>query len=86
MTFFPGTKRPICAIAADIQREWSKVGKGVNYAAKPYLQAMGTLVLISDTYGADSGRSIVLYFLANAQTFKGDKAKALKLELKNLLK
>lgn len=77
-------KRPIYAIARDIKREWSKVGKGVNYAAKPYLDAMASLDGANDSYGCDSAQSIVVYFLGNANSFRGDAAKALKAELKAL--
>lgn len=76
--------RKIYAIARDIQREWSKVGKGVNYAAKPYLDAMASLDGPNDSYGCDSAKSVVCYFLANANSFRGDAAKALKAELKAL--
>jgi len=74
--------RPISSIAYDIHKEW---GVKVNYAAKPYLSAMKGLNAVSDNYGFDNGRSIVLYFLGNASTFKGEAAKALKQELKNHL-
>lgn len=70
--------RPLHAIARDIYQAWPKV----NYAAKPYLEAMRDLSSINDRYGYDDARSIVLYFLSNAASFKGDQAKALKLELK----
>jgi hypothetical protein len=69
-------KRPISAIARDIKREWSKVGKGVNYAAKPYLDAMLSIDGPNDSYGCDSAKSVVIYFLGNANSFRGDKAKA----------
>lgn len=72
--------RPIYQIAADIHKAWPKV----NYAAKPYLEAMGSLDKITDTYICDSAKSVVLYFLANASSFRGDAAKALKTELKAL--
>lgn len=65
-------KRPINVIARDIKREWAKV----NYAAKPYLDAMLDLNSINDSYYQDNARSIVLYFLANASSFRGEKAKA----------
>lgn len=74
--------RPLSAIAADIRAAWPKV----NYAAAPYLDAMETLDKITDSYFADSAESVVLYFLSNATSFRGDAAKALKLELKALLK
>ena len=78
--------RPIYQIAADIKTEWSKVGKGVNFAAKPYLDAMLTLDKITDHYMFDSADSIVRYFLCNASSFTGVRAKELKAELKSLLK
>lgn len=74
--------RTISDIAYDIRREW----KNVNYAAKPYLEAMTSLETIYDTYIHDSAKGIVLRFLGNAGSFRGERAKALKAELKELLK
>ena len=71
--------RPISQIAADIRKAW---GAKVNYAAKPYLDAMAQLNGIDDKYGADDARSIIAYFLCNASTFRGPEAKLLKAELK----
>ena len=73
-------KRSIRSIALDIRREWIKV----NYAAKPYLDAMMELDSINDKYGFDNAKSIILYFLSNASSFRGERAKALKAELKAL--
>ena len=73
--------RPISSIARDISRAWPKP----NYAAVPYLSAMRELESVNDAYGYDSGRSVVLYFLSNAASFKGEAAKALKAELKAAL-
>ena len=70
----------ISAIAREISKEW----KNVNYAAKPYLDAMFYLNSINDTYGADDAKSIILYFLGNAQSFRGTRAKELKAELKKI--
>lgn len=78
----PTEKRSLAAIAREIAKDW----KNVNYAAKPYLQAMSTLDSIDDDYGYDSGRSIVAYFLSNATSWKGDVAKKVKAELKAMLK
>jgi len=47
---------------------------------------MRGLYSVHDAYGYDSGKSVVLYFLSNAATFKGEAAKALKAELKAALK
>jgi hypothetical protein len=74
------TVRPLHVIARDIYQAWPKV----NYAAKPYLEAMRDLSSINDRYGYDDARSIVLYFLSNAASFRGDSAKILKLELKTI--
>lgn len=41
---------------------------------------------IEDRYIADSGASIVSYFLANASTWKGEVAKAIKKELNRRVK
>lgn len=72
--------RPLNEIARDISRNWPKV----NYAAKPYLNAMLALNSINDAYGYDSARSVVVYFLGNASTWRGPVAKAIKAELKAL--
>lgn len=70
--------RNLAEIAAEIQKDW----KPVNYGAKPYLEAMFSLNQISDNYYADTGASVVSYFLANAQTWRGEKAREIKKELK----
>lgn len=74
--------RPLHDIAEDIYNTWRPK---VNYAAKPYLEAMAVLDKITDTYGLDSAKGIVTYFLANAQSWRGDDARRIKGELKNLL-
>jgi len=70
--------RPICEIAEEIRRDW----KQPYYGAVPYLGAMSDLYGINDRYGEDSGKSVVLYFLSNANTYKGAVAKRCKAELK----
>lgn len=74
------TLRSISAIARDIRADWKKV----NYAAKPYLQAMLSINYNGDTYGCDTAENIVRYFLCNASTYRGENAKALKAELKTV--
>jgi hypothetical protein len=76
------THRPLYQIASEIRKDWAKV----NFAAKPYLDAMAQLTYITDDYYFDSGKSVVLYFLCNASTWKGEKAKAIKAELKAMCK
>lgn len=74
--------RSLHAIAREISREWAKP----YFGAVPYLEAMHELDSVKDRYFCDSGESIVAYFLSNAATFKGERAKAIKAELKALLK
>ena len=77
----------ISDIATFVWADWKKQSKnGVNYAAKPYLDAMLDLQSINDNYALDSGRSIVMYFLSNATSYKGEQARLIKQELKNRLK
>ena len=70
--------RELNTIAADIEQKW----QNVNYAARPYLDAMHTLKSVDDKYYADSAESVVLYFLSNATGWRGENARAIKAELK----
>jgi len=74
--------RPLREIAAEIRRDW----KNPYFGAVPYLQAMGTLGSVNDSYGYDEGRSIVNYFLSNASGWRGPTAKRVKAELNAALK
>jgi hypothetical protein len=75
--------RPLHEIAREIRKDW---GSKVYFGAKPYLDAMATLDSISDNYCLDSGKMIVLYFLSNASTWRGETAKRIKAELKAMTK
>lgn len=74
--------RTLSEIAQEIKKDW----KNVNYAARPYLWAMGSFNTVDDTFGFDSARSVVLYFLSNASSWRGEVAKRVKAELKSHLK
>ena len=76
------TQRPIFQIANEIANDW----KSINYAALPYLEAMLEIASIDQNYGFDTAKGIVTRFLGNASTYRGEKAKELKTELKNILK
>lgn len=71
----------ISIIAREISRDW----KNVNYAAKPYLQAMYSLDTVNDKFYQDDARSVVSYFLANASGYRGEAAKAHKTALKTIV-
>jgi hypothetical protein len=74
--------RPIREIAREIRKDWKKP----YFGAVPYLDAMSDLDKITDNYAHDSGSSIVLYFLSNAGTWRGEVAKRVKAELNSMLK
>ena len=71
--------RPLYAIASDISLDW---GQKMHYAAKPYVMAMATMTSITESYFYDTGEDIVLRFLANASSWKGETARRVKAELK----
>lgn len=71
-------------LAREIRNEWGH--RNVHFAAQPYLSSMMGLDSVHDNDGMDSGKEIVARFLANASTFRGPKAKAIKEELKRRLK
>ena len=74
--------RPLHLIAREIKTDWPHP----YFGAVPYLQALFSLDSIKDYYGADSGRSIVAYFLSNASTWRGETARRIKAELNAQLK
>lgn len=78
----PKANRSIREIAVEIAQTW---GEKVNYAAKPYLEAM----LEDDGSGwyyEDPMDNVVAYFLSNATTWRGDDARRIKAELKAIIK
>ena len=73
--------RPLYEIAREIRKAWTKVSP----YAEPYLGAMQSLDTIDDNYYLDSGKSVVLYFLGNANTWRGEDARRIKAELKEMV-
>ena len=73
--------RPLSEIAREIRATWPRV----SFGAVPYLDAMSTLDRVSDRYYADSGKSVVRYFLSNASSWRGEDARRIKAELKAML-
>jgi hypothetical protein len=74
--------RSLSTIAREIAQDWTRP----YFGAVPYLNAMRSLDSIHDDYIHDSAKSIVLYFLANATTWRGDTARRVKAELKAMCK
>lgn len=75
-------KENLSTIAKLIRSDW----KNIYFGARPYLDAMECLQTTADNYGDDSGKSIVQYFLANAQSWRGNTARAVKAKLNEILK
>jgi hypothetical protein len=74
--------RSLSTIAREIRADWAKP----YFGAVPYLDAMRSLNTMQDKYYYDDAQSVVLYFLANAGTWKGEVARRIKAELKTMLK
>ena len=68
--------RTLSEIGFEIARKWPRP----YFGAIPYLRA-----LCDGMYGHDSAQSIVLHFLSNARTWRGEDARRLKNELKKRL-
>ena len=76
------TVRPLYEIAAEIKADWTNI----YFGAVPYLQAMGMVSSVNDWFGNDTAKDVVIYFLSNAKTWRGDTAKRVKAELKAMIK
>ena len=73
---------PPYKLAALAQADWSQRGKGVSYAALPYLQALESVDSWEGKYILEEARTIGLYFLSNAGGWRGPVARAVKAEIK----
>jgi len=73
--------RELHVIAQEIRKEWKKV----HYTADPYVSAMSMLSGMNDRYISEDADSIVLRFLSNAGSFRGEAARRIKAELKEML-
>jgi hypothetical protein len=74
-------RRLLCDIAAEIRRDWTNP----YFGAVPYLDAMSMLTGPNDVYGADRAEDIVRYFLANSRTWRGETARRVKVELREMI-
>ena len=81
MTAIAVHPRPLHAIAAEIRADWGTPWFG----AEPYLDAMGCLTDMDSMFGLDDADTVVRYFLSNAKTWKGETARRVKAELKELI-
>lgn len=74
--------RPLQEIAAEITADWT----ALHGAAQPYIDAMSELRSADQPYWLETGSDVVRGFLNNAQTWRGEVARRVKLELKAILR
>ncbi len=72
----------VSEIAHAIAKDW----KNISPYAKDYLNAMKEIRSVEDNYYADTAKSVIIYFLANANTYRGENARAYKALLKEMIK
>lgn len=73
---------PLHALARMCQRDWPRA----YFGARPYIDALLGLTSLDEPYGCETARDVVVGLLANAQTWKGPIARAVKAELTRRLK
>ena len=73
--------RSLSVIAREIEKEWVNVSP----YAQPYLSAMKEIDSVDDDFYRDSGDAVVLYFLSNANGWRGGKAREIKAELRRMV-
>ena len=73
--------RKLSEVAKEIKQDW----KNVSVYARPYVDAMESLSTVNENYIAEDGRTVVLYFLSNAGSWRGEVAKRVKQELKKMV-
>lgn len=75
--------RPLREIAVEIRQDW---GARINPNAELYLDAIGSLEKVTDTCGRANGKTLVRYFLLSATGWRGETARRIKDELREMTK
>jgi hypothetical protein len=83
--------RSLSTIASEIIADW----RNMSPHARPYVLAMQELTHVTDlhiaedypnNYYADTAASVVIYFLSNAGSWRGETARRIKAELNAMVK
>jgi hypothetical protein len=74
--------RSLKAIMREVRNDW----KRPYFGAVPYIQALSVLEKPSDMYFSDRAEDLILYFLSNASGWRGETARRIKAELKEMVK
>lgn len=73
--------RNISDVAYEIRKLWKKP----YFGAVPYIETMMSLSDKDSMYICDSATDIVIRFLGNANTWRGEDARRIKKELKDII-
>jgi hypothetical protein len=86
MTWTPsdrtGRTRSLASIAAEIRTSWAEP----HFTAVPYIEALAHMSKVTDRYGREDGDRMVLCFLNEAVRWRGETARRIKAELRQMLK
>jgi hypothetical protein len=77
--------RPLYEIMKDIREDYAAQGKPVHPWAAPYVDSLSNLTHMSDVDIAETGYQMVPYLLNNLKTWRGEKAREIKAELRAML-
>lgn len=77
--------RPIHEIAHEILDDHRKSGKRLYFGAAPYVDVMRHLDSITDSFGEDSAREILIYARSNLANWRGETARRVKAEIDALI-
>ena len=81
--------RPLNKIAAEILADFGPPGQSqpaYKVWCKPYVKAMLSIRSLDESYGLDPAEDIVVRFLVNASSWRGETAKRVKAELNQIIK
>jgi hypothetical protein len=80
--------RNLNTIAAEINTLWRRDPPSpmVQRYARPYLEALEEIQTVKDNYGLESGDDIVMRFLVNVGSWRGEDARRIKEELNSHLR
>jgi hypothetical protein len=73
--------RPLHEIAEESVLNWPER----YFDAVPHIHGMRRIEKVTDRYEVDDGEGLVHYFLVNARTWRGEVAKRVKAELREML-
>jgi len=73
--------RRLSEIGDEIAENWTNT----YFGAEPYLKAVREMQDVDQNYGLDTGRDIVMRFLCNANSWRGEVARRIKAELRAML-